>query len=85
MEYIKKLVGLIAKDLRHSRNESVYRTSKESGLRPDVINNIESGQIDGRAISLARYIDSYCNRFPASAYKMFYNMSIDVAQQNVFK
>lgn len=78
---LERIVKLIKHDLRDCRKESVYATSKASGLRPDVINSIESESAPlGRAQSLCTYIDSYSSRYPASAYKMFYNAAIEVAQ-----
>lgn len=79
----QNLMEAIYHDLRDVRKESVYVTSKESGLRAEVINKLESVEIKGSAESLCRYIDSYCRRFPSSAYKMLYNLSIVVAQAKI--
>lgn len=84
MEILKKMVGLIQHDLRVTNKETYYVTAKASGLRPEAIHKIEGSPMQGSAGSLQRYIDSYCDRFPARAYKLFYNAAIDVAQQKVF-
>lgn len=81
-----RIIDAIRHDLREKRAESYYQTAKESGMRAEVIKKLEA---DARHPSCAgssiyAYIDSYCNRFPASAYKIFYNIAMVVAQQEVF-
>ena len=81
-----RIVDAIRHDMRERRQESFYETAKESGMRAEVIKKLEA---DTRHPSCAgssiyAYIDSYCNRFPACAYKIFYNIAMVVAQQGVF-
>lgn len=86
MGIIEKLIEQIKKDLRQGKHtESIYATSKASGLRADVINAIEDKNVRGKAVSLAAYIDSYCKRFPETAYILFYNAASEVAQGQIIK
>lgn len=66
---LENIVKQIAKDLRQGRHkESIYTTSKKSGLRIDVIAGIEQpirgNSICGNARSAAIYIQSYAQRYP---------------------
>lgn len=70
----------MAWDLRLDRQETVYRTAKESGLRPESINKIESLPVSGSARNLSRYIDSYCQRFPSEAYRLLYRAIENMSQ-----
>lgn len=87
MNVTKQLVVAIRHDLRDKRKESRYETSRRSGLRQEVIGRIEDGAAKsspaGSSESLCRYIDSYCSRFPAEAHRMFYNLSMLVAKQQI--
>lgn len=71
-EIIIKLVEVIRHSLRDKKCESVYVTSKQSGLRPDVINRIERGE--GSLRHASTYVESFCRRFPAEGRNLFYNM-----------
>lgn len=84
-DVLKRILGAIRHDLRDKRDESLYRTSKESGLRIETIKKIESGCLKASVGALAIYIDSYCRRFPAASMKIFYNLSILVSQTDCFK
>ena len=81
-----QIVDSIRHDLRDRRQESYYETAKESGMRAEVIKKLENNTRcpSCAGTSIYAYIDSYCNRFPASAYKIFYNIAMVVAQQEVF-
>lgn len=82
---ITPIIKFIAHDLRDKRKESVYRTSKECGLRPDVINKIESLQGKSSAESVIQYVASYNARFPESAYIAWFNAGQIIRQQEIFK
>lgn len=71
-EIIIKLVGVIRHSLRDKKRESVYVTSKQTGLRPDVINRIERGE--GSLRHASTYVESFCRRFPSEGSNLFYNM-----------
>lgn len=73
-EIIMKLVSVIRHQLRDKDKESVYVTSKQTGLRPDVINRIERG--DGSLRHASTYIESFCRRFPAKGRNLWYDMSM---------
>lgn len=77
----------ISHSLRARHGETFYKTSKASGLRPETIHKIEEGAakgvLTGSSLSTGQYIDSFCSRFPSEAYRLFYNLSIAVAQQQI--
>lgn len=78
---VEKVVETIKHDLRSVKKESLYVTSKETGLRPEVIKKIENVPIQGKAESLVIYIDSYCSRFPAAAFKLLYEAATLAGQK----
>lgn len=78
---IEDIVSFIKHDLRQSRRETYYATAKATGLRMEVIKKLESEPLQGKAESLALYIDNYCCRFPATAYKLFYEAATNAGQQ----
>lgn len=81
-----QIVDAIRHDLRDRRKESYYESAKLSGMRAEVIKKLEADthHPSCAGTSIYAYIDNYCNRFPASAYKIFYNIAMVVAQQEVF-
>lgn len=81
---IEKIMIAIRQYLRGKLNETVYKTAKESGLRPEVIKKLEDNEIKGTAESLCRYIDSFCSRFPQESYRIFYNVLIIITQKDIF-
>lgn len=81
---LSAVINYIYHDLRIKRKESVYRTSKESGLRPDVISKIESLHGNSSFDSIRRYIESYNIRFPQSAYIGWYNAGQLIREQQLF-
>lgn len=78
------IVRGIRNDLRNVRKESLYTTSKASGIRIDVLRKLEGTPMTGRAESLARYIDNYCSRFPRSAYRLLIEAAQDAAEKPMF-
>lgn len=82
---VTPLIKFITHELRDKLKESYYKTSKESGLRPDVIKKIESLHVKASADSVIRYIGSYNARFPMSAYCAWYNAGQLIRNQNLFK
>lgn len=79
---VEKLMSSIKKDLRERRRETYYATSKASGLRPEVIKKLEAKPMQGKAESLATYINSYCSRFPNTAYHVLYDLAVSTGQGN---
>lgn len=81
-----QIIDAIRNDLRDVRKESYYESAKESGMRAEVIKKLEADTHHPSCAgsSIYAYIDSYCSRFPGSAYKIFYNMAMKVAQTRVF-
>lgn len=81
-----QIVDAIRHDLRDHRKESYYESAKLSGMRAEVIKKLEADTRNPSCAgsSIYAYIDSYCSRFPACAYKIFYNIAMVVAQQEVF-
>lgn len=85
-EITYQIIDAIRHDLRDRRKESFYETAKESGMRAEVIKKLEADthHPSCAGTSIYAYIDSYCSRFPAAAYKIFYNLAIVVAQKEIF-
>ena len=78
---VDKLVDYIRRDLRERRKETYYATAKASGLRSEVIKNLEAKPMQGKAESLATYINSWCSRFPNTAYHVLYEIAMSTGQQ----
>lgn len=78
---VDKLMDYIRSDLRDRRKETYYATSKASGLRPEIIKNLEAKPMKGKAESLATYINSWCCRFPNTAYHVLYDIAVSTGQQ----
>lgn len=77
---VEKLMDYIRRDLRGRKKETYYATSKASGLRPEVIKNLEAKPMKGKAESLAIYINSWSSRFPNTAYHVLYDIAISTGQ-----
>ena len=77
---VDKLMDYIRMDLRERRKESYYATSKASGLRLEVIKNLEAKPVKGKAENLAIYINSWSSRFPNTAYHVLYDIAISTGQ-----
>lgn len=77
----EKLIDYIKHDLRVKRNETYYTTAKASGLRAEVIKKLEKEPMQGKAESLAIYINSWCSRFPNTAYHVLYDIAVSTGQQ----
>lgn len=76
------VISQIRHQLRDRLQESYYITSINSHLRIETIKKIESDK-GGSYKSVNDYVNSFCNRFPSDAYRIFYNVAVYIASQKL--
>lgn len=77
-------LDLLKHDLRVKKKESIYATSKASGLRAEIIKKLEDKDHKGSAESLIDYIESYLNRFPQDGYFLWYSVCCKMREIDMF-